>query len=214
MTSSIPVSIPVTSSGDVVDSTTVTTAAAAATISPSKKLAARRTLRLAIPKLQQAESMQNNIKQQQQQQQMQASQQAMLLPPPPPPPQPPLTQPLISLQSQASSYHQSNKKTQQLQQKNIDAITRLIQNERSLSTTGGGTSGNGGRVSYSDGSTCSSGASSADISRPNTNSFPGDSEGFLFKHRMQEFPATNAFGGKGKNNYYLYFKYFSFANKN
>lgn len=168
MTSSIPVSIPAV--GDTQPSVAVMNSPG---ISQSKKLAARRTLRLAIPKLQQAESMQHQ--QQQQQQQRQALQQQL-----------PLT----------SNAYQSKK-----QQQNNEAITRLIQRERNFGIGGDGGSGGGvgiGRVSHSDGSTCSSGASSADIGRSSTSSYP-DSEGFLFKHRMQELSPSPGYGCNGKS---------------
>lgn len=165
MTSSIPVSIPA-----VGDTTPPPVAVMNSPgISQSKKLAARRTLRLAIPKLQQAESMQHQ-QLQQQQQQRQALQQQL---------------------SPTSNAYQSKK-----QQQNNEAITRLIQRERNFGGDGGGVSI--GRVSHSDGSTCSSGASSADIGRNNTSSYP-DSDGFLFKHRMQELSPSPGFGCNGKS---------------
>lgn len=164
MTSSIPVSIPAV--GDTPPSVAVINSPG---LSQSKKLAARRTLRLAIPKLQQAESMQH-----QQQQQRQALQQQL----------PPTT-----------NAYQAKK-----QQQNNEAITRLIQRERNFGISGdGGSGGVGiGRVSHSDGSTCSSGASSADIGRNSTSSYP-DSEGFHFKHRLQELSPSPLYGSNGRS---------------
>lgn len=157
-------------------------------ISPSKKLAARRTLRLAIPKLQHAESMQ-----QQQQQQQYHSQKQNKTP----------IQQTTKQPEQPRHQYNAMRPAQQNPTKpqHSEVITRLIQNERNANNTGNmmtiGAVGSG-RIIHSDGSSCSSGSSSADNMKSNAGGGGPDNDGFLFKSRMQDFsPSANGFDSKG-----------------